>query len=172
MKAIEGHDTCILKYASPQSFVFSFLIFVFFQADGLNAEARVGVPGEHRGILSDRHLFRILKHWLKADSDPFYNPINDYVILPTAFEIERHKENGFQFTSLKEEWEIISEEQDDHDNMVNRKPFVSSICVSQTGDHRSSPAEACATVTVHPHNEGKQVQQHVELNALSVSVDA
>uniref|UniRef100_A0A3N7HCR8 Lecithin-cholesterol acyltransferase-like 4 n=1 Tax=Populus trichocarpa TaxID=3694 RepID=A0A3N7HCR8_POPTR len=141
------------------------------KADGLNAEARVGVPGEHRGILSDRHLFRILKHWLKADSDPFYNPINDYVILPTAFEIERHKENGFQFTSLKEEWEIISEE-DDHDNMVNRKPFVSSICVSQTGDHRSSPAEACATVTVHPHNEGKQVQQHVELNALSVSVDA
>lgn len=139
------------------------------KADGLNAEARVGVPGEHRGILSDHHLFRILKHWLKADSDPFYNPMNDYVILPTAVEMERHKENGFQFTSLKEEWEIISEEQDDHDNMVTRKPFVSSICVSQTGDDRSSPAEACATVTVHPHGEGKQ---HVELNALSVSIDA
>ncbi|KAI5563246.1 hypothetical protein BDE02_15G103600 [Populus trichocarpa] len=139
------------------------------KADGLNAEARVGVPGEHRGILSDHHLFRIVKHWLKADSDPFYNPINDYVILPTAFEMERHKESRLQFTSLKEEWEIISEEQDDHDNMVNRKPFVSSICISQAGDYQSSPAEACATVTVHPQSEGKQ---HVELNAVSVSVDA
>lgn len=127
------------------------------------------MPGEHRGILSDHHLFRIVKHWLKADSDPFYNPINDYVILPTAFEMERHKESGLQFTSLKEEWEIISEEQDDHDNMVNRKPFVSSICISQAGDDQSSSAEACATVTVHPQSEGKQ---HVELNAVSVSVDA
>ncbi|KAF9668189.1 hypothetical protein SADUNF_Sadunf15G0103400 [Salix dunnii] len=139
------------------------------KADGLNAEARIGVPGEHRGILSDHHLFRILKHWLKADSDPFYNPINDYVILPTAFELERHKESGLQFTSLKEEWEIIPEEQDDHDDMANRKSFVSSICISQAGDDQSSPAEACATVTVHPQNEGKQ---HVELSAVSVSVDA
>ncbi|CAB4307123.1 unnamed protein product [Prunus armeniaca] len=43
------------------------------------------------------------------------------------------------------------------------RPMVSSISVSDV------EAEACATVTVHPQNEGKQ---HVELNALSVSVDA
>ncbi|CAL9016225.1 unnamed protein product [Prunus brigantina] len=43
------------------------------------------------------------------------------------------------------------------------RPMVSSISVSDVG------AEACATITVHPQNEGKQ---HVELNALSVSVDA
>ncbi|KAK9109568.1 hypothetical protein Sjap_017628 [Stephania japonica] len=54
--------------------------------DGLKAVARVGVPGDHRGLSRDRHVFRILKHWLKADHDPYYNPMNDYVILPTAFD--------------------------------------------------------------------------------------
>ncbi|CAB4276731.1 unnamed protein product [Prunus armeniaca] len=136
------------------------------KADGLNAAARVGVPGEHRGILCEHHVFRILKCWLKADHDPFYNPLNDYVILPTAFEMEKHKDKGVEVTSLKEEWEIISQDQDhDHDDKVaaDERPMVSSISVSDVG------AEACATVTVHPQNEGKQ---HVELNALSVSVDA
>ncbi|GKV36873.1 hypothetical protein SLEP1_g44959 [Rubroshorea leprosula] len=139
------------------------------KADGLNAEARVGVPGEHRGILSDHHVFRILKHWLKADPDPYYNPLNDFVILPTAFEMESHQEKGLQVTSLKEEWEIISEDQDNPDDAANRKPMVSSISISQGGDNQSSRAEARATLTVHPQNEGKQ---HVELNAISVSVDA
>ncbi|KAM1917313.1 hypothetical protein ACFX13_036929 [Malus domestica] len=128
------------------------------KADGLDAVARVGVPGEHRGILCERHVFRILKHWLKADHDPYYNPVNDYVILPTAFEMERHREKGREVTSVKEEWEIISECQD-----ADEKPVVSSVSVSDSG------AEACATLTVHPRNEGKQ---HVELNARSVSVDA
>ncbi|KAI3839868.1 hypothetical protein MKW98_010173, partial [Papaver atlanticum] len=94
------------------------------KADGLKAEARVGVPGEHRGIICDRHVFRILKHWLKAgDLDPFYNPLNDYVILPTAFEIEKklHLEEDIRggggrpkvvVTSLKEEWEIIPKDYD------------------------------------------------------------
>lgn len=140
------------------------------KADGLNAEARVGVPGEHRGILCDHHVFRILKHWLKAgDPDPYYNPINDYVILPTCFEIERHKKKGLQVTSLKEEWEIISEVQDESDHISGGKPLASSIFISHSGDNRSSPAGAHATVTIHPQNEGKQ---HVELNAVSVSVDA
>lgn len=136
-----------------------------FQADGLDAEARVGVPGEHRGILCDHHVFRIVKHWLKADHDPYYNPVNDYVILPTEFEIERHKEKGLEVTSLKEEWEIISGDLDDQDSI---KPSASSISVSHEGVN-SSREEACATVVVHPQNQGKQ---HVELNAVSVSVDA
>ncbi|KAK9031049.1 hypothetical protein V6N11_032445 [Hibiscus sabdariffa] len=47
------------------------------------------VGGNHRGILCEPHLFRILKHWLKVGNpDPLYNPINDYMILPTAFEME------------------------------------------------------------------------------------
>lgn len=125
-------------------------------ADGLNAEARVGVPGEHRGILNDRHVFRILKHWLKAEFDPFYNPINDYVILPTAFEIEKHQEKGLQVTSIKEEWEIVADE----DNLEN-VASSSSISVSSDGE------KAHATVTVHPLNE--QGKHHVELNALSIA---
>ncbi|GMN66766.1 hypothetical protein TIFTF001_035832 [Ficus carica] len=139
------------------------------KADGLNAEARVGIRGEHRGILCDHHLFRVLKHWLRADHDPLYNPVNDYVILPTVFEMERHRENGLQVTSLKEEWEIISEYPDTQDDTPNRKPLVSSMTVSHDGGNRSSRAEACATIVVHPQKEGKQ---HIEMNALSVSVDA
>lgn len=143
--------------------------FISIQADGLTAEARVGVPGEHRGILSDHHVFRILKQWLKAgEPDPYYNPLNDYVILPTAFEMERHREKGFQVTSLKEEWEIISKDLDDQDEMTGR-PFVSSISVSCTADSESLGAEACATVIVHPQIEGKH---HVELSAVSVSANA
>ncbi|KAF3450013.1 hypothetical protein FNV43_RR06092 [Rhamnella rubrinervis] len=135
------------------------------KADGLNAEARVAVPGEHRGILCDHHVFRIVKHWLKADHDPYYNPVNDYVIIPTEFEIERHKEKGLEVTSFKEEWEIIS---GDLDDQCGIKPSVSSISVSHEGAN-SSQEEACATVVVHPQNQGKQ---HVELNGVSVSVDA
>ncbi|KAI8524662.1 hypothetical protein RHMOL_Rhmol13G0165300 [Rhododendron molle] len=140
------------------------------KVDGLNAEARVGIPGEHRGILCDRHLFRILKHWLDAgDPDPFYNPLNDYVILPTLFEIERHQEKGFQVTSLKEEWEIIGEDQDDQETgAADRKPLVSSIFVSNVGDEKSMREEARATVIVHPLGEGRQ---HVELNAVSVTAN-
>ncbi|XP_042514824.1 lecithin-cholesterol acyltransferase-like 4 [Macadamia integrifolia] len=136
------------------------------KADGLDAEARVGVPGDHRGIVYDRHVFRILKHWLKAgEPDPFYNPINDYVILPTAFEMEEHREEGLQLASVREEWDIISEDQVVQGDSVNKKPMVGSISVSQVGKDQSSRAEA--QVTVHPQSEGKR---HVELRAVSVSV--
>lgn len=139
-----------------------------FQADGLDAEARVGIPGEHRGILCEPHLFRILKHWLKAGNpDPFYNPINDYIILPTAFEMESLHEKSIQVTSLKEEWEIITEDQGNQD--ANKNSLVSSISVSQGPSKQSSSSEAHATVIVHPRNEGRQ---HVEVNAISVSIDA
>jgi len=135
------------------------------QADGLNAEARVGVPGEHRGILREPHVFRLVKHWLKVGvPDPFYNPLNDFVILPTAFEIERYKENGVEVASLKEEWEIISKDQDDLSNTADK---ICSISVSQEGANQSY-SEAHATVVVH---QGREVK-HAQLNALAVSVDA
>lgn len=73
------------------------------KADGFDAVARVAVHAEHRGIVRDRHVFRILQHWLKAgEPDPFYNPINDYVIIPTAFDVER------QLSPPKDEWEVIA----------------------------------------------------------------
>ncbi|MCD7456725.1 hypothetical protein HAX54_032915 [Datura stramonium] len=139
------------------------------KADGLNAEARVGVPGDHRGIICDRHVFRVLKHWLRADHDPYYNPINDYVILPTACDIERYHEKGLDVTSLREEWEIVSENRDGEENAPSGKPKVGSISISHVGGDNTTREEAHATVIVHPKSEGKQ---HVELNAMSVSASA
>lgn len=56
-------------------------------ADNLDAVARVGIPGDHRGMLCEGRLFRVLKQWLNAgEPDPFYNPFVDYVILPTKEE--------------------------------------------------------------------------------------
>ncbi|KAK9102915.1 hypothetical protein Sjap_020169 [Stephania japonica] len=100
------------------------------KADGLKAVARVGVPGDHRGIIYDRHVFQILKHWLKADHDPYYNPMNDYVILPTAFEMEKFHEEGLEVTSLKEEWELISY---DKSEPADKKPLVYSTCTLLPG---------------------------------------
>lgn len=55
------------------------------QADGLNAELRIGIPGDHRGILNDERLFRLLKHFLKVgDPDPSYNPVWDFVFVPRS----------------------------------------------------------------------------------------
>ncbi|XP_057797019.1 lecithin-cholesterol acyltransferase-like 4 [Salvia miltiorrhiza] len=139
------------------------------KADGLRAVARVGVPGDHRGILCERHVFRILKHWLRADHDPFYNPVNDYVILPTAFEMESTKTKGMQVTSLREEWEIVGDDQDCAENMAEKEPLVGSITVARTSGDRSVQEEAHATVTIQSQNDGKK---HVELNAVSISASA
>ena len=107
-------------------------------------------------------MFRIVRHWLKADHDPFYNPVNDYVILPTLFEIERHSDKGLEVTSLKEEWEIVAEDNE----YLREQPVAGSISVSRAGDAESSAEEACATFTVHLESDGKQ---HIELNAMSVT---
>lgn len=128
--------------------------------------ARVGVPGEHRGILNDHRVFRMLRKWLNVgEPDPFYNPINDYVILPTTFEMEKYQENGLEVASVKESWDVIS----DDNNIGTAGSTVSSISVSQPGDDQNPQAEAHATLTVQPQNDGRQ---HVELTAVSVSVDA
>ncbi|KAF7801362.1 lecithin-cholesterol acyltransferase-like 4 [Senna tora] len=142
------------------------------KADGLKAEARVGVPGEHRGILCDHHVFRILKHWLKAgEPDPFYNPLNDYVILPTAFEIERHEENGVEVASLKEEWEIISHDQDEHNSLTADKMSLNTITVSYEGANQCcSDAHAGVVAVVNSENDSRE--KHVQMNGLTVSVDA
>ncbi|KAG6385223.1 hypothetical protein SASPL_154051 [Salvia splendens] len=137
------------------------------KADGLHAVARVGVPGDHRGILCERQVFRILKHWLRADHDPFYNPVNDYVILPTAFEMETTKTKGMQVASLKEEWEIVGD--DDEDCTMEKEPLVGSITIAQTSGERSVQEEAHATVTIQSQKDGKK---HVELSAVSISASA
>lgn len=82
-------------------------------------------------------MFRILKHWLNAgEPDPFYDPLNDYVVLPTAFELERVKERCFQVA--KEEWEVIPKDLNVHDENVEVKEHqISLISVSEVASHVS-----------------------------------
>ncbi|GAA0187208.1 acyltransferase [Lithospermum erythrorhizon] len=134
------------------------------KADGLNAVARVGVPGEHRGILCDRHVFRVLKHWVRADHDPFYNPMIDYVILPTLFDLERRQEKG---SNVNEEWEIVSAETE-HPVTKDKNQLVGSIAVSIVENDKFSREEAYATaMVVQPQSEETN---RVDVTAVSVCV--
>ncbi|KAJ4757875.1 Lecithin-cholesterol acyltransferase-like 4 [Rhynchospora pubera] len=142
------------------------------KADGFNAISRVGVLADHRGIVCDRHVFRIVKHWLKAgEPDPFYDPVNDYVILPTAFEVERHREDKKEITSVKEEWEIVSSEKNTKCNYTEKSSaipsFVGSVSVTCEGDDEPSE-EAEALLVVEPNINGKQ---HVVLRATGIAMD-
>lgn len=137
------------------------------QADGLDAVARVGVSADHRGIVCDHHVFRILKTWLHAgEPDPFYNPLNDYVILPTTFEIEKYCEQAFQITTLKEDWEIISPVPDTKDDESADNLIIASA-LSVTVGKEQPFSEAQASIRVHPQSEGVQ---HVEVRAVGVTV--
>lgn len=62
---------------------------------------------------------------------------------------------------------LQSNDQDGQSNSGD-KMSLSSISVSQEGANKSH-SEAHATVLVHPGSDGKR---HIELNALSISVDA
>jgi len=102
------------------------------QADGLNAELRIGIPGDHRGMLNDERLFRLLKHFLKVgDPDPFYNPVWDFVFVPRSnleFELDHPSIGSVEERS--ETWHLI-------------------VCEDgQNGKHFTETQEHCvATVT-------------------------
>lgn len=136
------------------------------QADGLDAVSRVCVSADHRGIVRDHHVFRILKTWLHAgEPDPFYNPLNDYVILPTAFEIEKYCKQALQVTTLNEDWEIISPDTDtNNDESSDNLTIVSTLSVT-VGKERPF-SEAHAIMQVHPQSEGIQ---SVEVRAVGVT---
>lgn len=80
------------------------------QSDGLRAEFRIGIPGDHRCILNDDRLFRILKHFLKAgDPDPNYDPVIDFVLV-TRFdsELKGGREDVAVTTSaIESDWEVV-----------------------------------------------------------------
>ncbi|KAL0912295.1 hypothetical protein M5K25_018258 [Dendrobium thyrsiflorum] len=120
------------------------------KADGFDSAIRVAVHAEHRGIVCDRHVFRILKHWLKAgEPDPFYNPINDYVILPTAFDIEKREEETLKLTELKDEWEVIASDLSDPVNKTIDLPaMVDALSRSlEETEQRIQISEAQVSVT-------------------------
>lgn len=57
--------------------------------DGLQAMYRIGVPGEHRGLLNDARVHRILNYFLKVPPhDKLYDPYTDCILLPSRKEIE------------------------------------------------------------------------------------
>ncbi|ERN14907.1 hypothetical protein AMTRI_Chr02g213400 [Amborella trichopoda] len=137
-------------------------------ADGLKAEARIAVPGDHRGLVCDPHVFRIIKHYLKIGyPDPYYNPINDYVILPTSTEYAKLDEDGLQITAVKEHWEFISGDDENSKDATNETSIHASVSVGHVGNDHSRE-EAHATVTVHPQDS--QGKKHVEVRAIGMSV--
>jgi len=140
--------------------------FSLLQADGFDAVARVGVAADHRGIVCSRHVFRIVQHWLHAgEPDPFYDPLNDYVILPTLYDIDKHCEKHGDVTSVTEDWEIISQTDGKTMRPGELPPMVSTLTTSREGKE-GALEEAQATVVVHPEKEGRQ---HVEVRAVGVS---
>ncbi|CAM6085175.1 unnamed protein product [Calypogeia fissa] len=145
-------------------------------ADQLNAKARVGIPGDHRAILNDERLFRILKHWLKVgDPDPFYDPLNDYVILPTKAEFEEHKRQLVLFSTQPGESDEPSDEESGDEDYVSlmEKEYVSIIATDgSAGDIR---AEAHARVT-RPHpwkqSDSRKENYSIEIDTVGVAEGA
>jgi hypothetical protein len=72
----------------------------------LDAEARVGIPADHRGILMDEHFFHVMKHWLGVGGlDPEYDPETDYVMVPVprkVYEFDSHKEESVDVSGSEE----------------------------------------------------------------------
>eukprot|EP01018_Ginkgo_biloba_P009195 Gb_22984 [translate_table: standard] len=137
------------------------------RADGLAAESRIGVPGDHRGLICDERVFRILKHWLKVgDPDPFYDPANDFVILPTKAEFEEHRKECIPIAFTKE-WEILSEDNNDY-NEATELDFVATI----SGDYErfgGPRAEAHASVNVHLPHPGSIDNKHIEVSTIGLA---
>lgn len=80
----------------------------------MNAKLRIGIPGDHRGILKDERLFRLLKHFLKVgDPDPFYNPVWDFVFVPRLRNLESKLDRpsiGGVEEAISETWHLIVSE--------------------------------------------------------------
>lgn len=59
------------------------------QGDEFNAMYRVSVPGEHRALLNDTRVHRILSFFLRVPPhDELYDPYTDCILLPTKDEID------------------------------------------------------------------------------------
>jgi hypothetical protein len=131
-------------------------------ADGLDAEERLGIPGDHRGILMDERFFRVMKHWLKAgDPDPFYNPYTDFVILPAKeFEIEDHMEETISMTGS-------SLDMDDHTGASQQGVYIATVSTGSgsSGDIR---AEAHAHVNIH-HKPDHEDQSQFDVSTIGVA---
>ncbi|KAL2609370.1 hypothetical protein R1flu_027943 [Riccia fluitans] len=142
-------------------------------ADELDAKARLGIPGDHRGILNDERFFRVMKSWLGCDTDPFYDPLNDYVILPTKAELEEHKRHRI----------MISREDDDNGSggrvtSVNNNPdyvtdlereYIATISSGERGSDTRAEAHAHVTRSRLSSAENKDC---IEIDTVGVAEGA
>lgn len=104
-------------------------------ADNLDAVARVGIPGDHRGLLSEEHLFRVLKQWLNAgEADPFYDPLLDFVILPTLGDWEAYYSQGSDDKKKAKQVEDSFQ--------TTRYEFVAEVVASDDGAYGTYAAHA------------------------------
>ncbi|XP_024360541.1 lecithin-cholesterol acyltransferase-like 4 [Physcomitrium patens] len=128
-------------------------------ADGLNAEARVGIPGDHRSILRDQHFFHIMKHWLKVGgADPEYDPETDYVIVPRS---------GFEFDSHMEE-SIAVVDREGTEESLSIPPNTVYIATVETGSGSSSDTRAEAHAHVHP-KAGQVDESEFQVSTIGVA---
>lgn len=57
---------------------------------GLPARFHVGVPGEHRALLNDPRVYRLLQFFLRIGPyDELYDPYTDCVLVPSKSEVEK-----------------------------------------------------------------------------------
>lgn len=104
------------------------------QADGLNAELRIGIPGDHRGILNDDRLFRLLKHFLRVgDPDPLYDPVCDFVLIPRpTLEVELHGRPSIDGVEECEAWQLIDSD-DGHTDTHSKGSEERCVTTSTAG---------------------------------------
>ncbi|KAG0557320.1 hypothetical protein KC19_11G119900 [Ceratodon purpureus] len=129
-------------------------------ADGLNAQERVGIPGDHRGILMDQHFFRIMKHWLKVGgADLEYDPETDYVMVPRR---------GFEFDSHMEESVAVAGPEETEGGSLEAPPNQVYIATVETGSGSSSDIRAEAHAHVHP-KEGQITEPEFQISTIGVA---
>lgn len=92
--------------------------------------------------------------------------MNDYVILPTAFDYDIFRDHGLQITTVSEDWEIVPKENDDQSKSSDLTPMVGTISLSNVAKDELRE-ETRAALIVHPQYKGKQ---HVEVVGVSVAI--
>lgn len=88
----------------------------------MKAEARIGIPADHRGILMDEHFFHVMKHWLKVGgADPEYDPESDYVMVPRKpFEFDSHKEESVDVAGSEET-------EEDNSKVRSKEVYIATV---------------------------------------------